>query len=315
MKSDQYLMPADIGELPASAVIASAHPRKDGSFTLRLEGLDRPAFLHRDDAAPLTEALGGSLEAWAGQKVVLDACDGLLTVAVPSKKEGRPLATRPPRPDPIQADNVEPAPQSQERAPKPQVDDDDLEAPLPEGLRIADLLDNDEDDVDADEERLALPVRSKPEKFAMVRVHPTIAAKVRVIRVREGMEELRFVIAPGVLRQLEDADLGRVDRVTWHLAIEHRTRDLWVWEVSRDPKTWGVTRREAVRRAVSEWIAVTTREGQQGYFVRPSKAELPEPDWKGAPVDGTALVALAARNRIVTSMDHPVIRQLLTTGV
>jgi hypothetical protein len=76
---------------------------------------------------------------------------------------------------------------------------------------------------------------------------------------------------------------------------------------TRNP--WHESLAQAVEHAKLKWIRITANMHAGGYDVYEAEGELPEPEWPAHDID--ALVQVAFRGKIITSLDHPVVQSLL----
>ena len=66
---------------------------------------------------------------------------------------------------------------------------------------------------------------------------------------------------------------------------------------------------QAAELAKAAWIRITYNPHTSFYDVYEAQNNLPEPEWPAYDID--ALVQVAFRGRIVTSLDHPIVQSLL----
>ena len=100
------------------------------------------------------------------------------------------------------------------------------------------------------------------------------------------------------------------------LAMIHRSRTLFIWAStipSADAgrgRSWHESALTAKKIAEKNWSQDLSERAIGGYRVFPSEAKLPDPAW---PTDKTFqdYLEIAFRDRVVTSMDHPVVRKYL----
>lgn len=73
--------------------------------------------------------------------------------------------------------------------------------------------------------------------------------------------------------------------------------------------SWHQSMAEIVELAESSWVRTAANKGVGGYDVFVAEAKLAEPEWPSSTL--AELVQIAFRDKLITSPDHPVIRQLL----
>jgi hypothetical protein len=159
---------------------------------------------------------------------------------------------------------------------------------------------------------LMVPVK-KPHSQQFVRVHPTFRIPAApVITLKDDGES--FLLTPAVAAQLSTSDFAMVDLF---LAIS-RQNVLFVWPVpvpaeGRRANTWHTSGRDAAVRATAEWVKVTANHELKGYEVTvpPPLVKIPEPVW---PTDKTfnEILRIAFKDRVIETVDHPLIKRLLT---
>ena len=71
--------------------------------------------------------------------------------------------------------------------------------------------------------------------------------------------------------------------------------------------TWNESALEIVRSHAGRWLRVQSNRESGSYDVIEPVSDFPAPEW---PADPQAILKIAFRNRIITSADHPVVRQL-----
>lgn len=72
---------------------------------------------------------------------------------------------------------------------------------------------------------------------------------------------------------------------------------------------WHESLLQAVLRAKLVWLRITANKDLGGYDIFEATAKLPEPIWPDTTLD--ELLAIAFRGRIITTPDHPVVREKL----
>jgi hypothetical protein len=100
------------------------------------------------------------------------------------------------------------------------------------------------------------------------------------------------------------------------LTMIHRSRSLFIWSStiptadSGRGKKWYESALSAKNVAKTRWIKVVSDKSISGYRCFPSQGDLAAPVW---PTDKTfqEYLEIAFRDRIITSMDHPVVRKFL----
>ena len=152
-----------------------------------------------------------------------------------------------------------------------------------------------------------VPVK-KPSQQDFVRVHP--AAEYRenfaVVDLKDDREE--YLVHPTILSELS----GEVVYKTVFTAV-NRQGVVFLWPVRLpapdDRKTeWSRSAREAAELAKTQWVRMKANMSLGAYEITVAESVIADPVWPGLPF--SELVQVAFRERIITRLDHPVIRRL-----
>jgi len=73
--------------------------------------------------------------------------------------------------------------------------------------------------------------------------------------------------------------------------------------------SWHESRLQAVIRARSVWLRISSNDATKGYDIFEATASLPEPNWPDITLD--ELLEIAFRGRILATGDHPVVQEKL----
>jgi hypothetical protein len=156
---------------------------------------------------------------------------------------------------------------------------------------------------------LKIPVR-KPSKGAFCRVHPSEEYRIAtaVIDPDDGSRELYLVageLRPALVTEptLKPMLLATaVDRqgvlFLWPAALPKGDRDFDAWS----------SMREAINPATQGWVRVAWSDGLGAYDVAYATGDLGEPEWPDLPFQD--LLRIAFKDRFITTLDHPKLRQL-----
>jgi len=149
----------------------------------------------------------------------------------------------------------------------------------------------------------------KPKKPQFFRTH-TDSEMIFAAMLLE-QKELResYVVVHAVATQISEL----VRPVQLHAAID-RQNNVFLIPVQlpnesgiRNP--WHESLAQAVEHAKLNWIRITANMHSGGYDVYEAEGVLPEPAWPESDID--ALVQVAFRGKIITSLEHPVVQALL----
>lgn len=148
---------------------------------------------------------------------------------------------------------------------------------------------------------------TKPRKQWFVRVRPgdEWRTQVAVIELKDVGET--YVVDPSLAADLPQ-DISNIVLVT--AISRHGPVFLWPLRVPNSSRqdAWAQSALAASVAAETNWLRVTANMRAGAYDAAIATAALPEPEW---PEDSfEALFRLAFRERVIDSVDHPVIRQL-----
>jgi hypothetical protein len=153
-----------------------------------------------------------------------------------------------------------------------------------------------------------VPVR-KPNKQDFVRVHPGADYRmdVPIIELKEEREEY-IVRGSDLVGEL----VGEIVPKTLFTAI-NRQNVVFLWPVRLPDSNgremeWHRSMREAAETGMKEWVRVTANISLGAYEMSVAQSTMVEPTWPE--VTFQELVKLAFRDRLITTMDHPVIKRL-----
>ncbi len=150
---------------------------------------------------------------------------------------------------------------------------------------------------------------SKPKKPQFFRTHAAEDMTFAAMFLEQKEARESYVVLPNVAQEISEL----VRPVMLHAAID-RQNNVFLIPVplpgedgTRNP--WHESLAQAVEHAKLKWIRITANMHIGGYDVNEAQAELPEPEWPSHGID--ALIEVAFRGKIITSLDHPVVQSLL----
>jgi hypothetical protein len=148
----------------------------------------------------------------------------------------------------------------------------------------------------------------KPNPQDFVRVHPSpeFRDNFPVIELKEEREE--YVITVGLVPEL----VGEFVSKTLFTAI-NRQGVVFLWPVRLpDPEgkqmEWWRSMREAAELAMTQWVRTKANMSLGAYEMFVAESAMSEPTWPEATYQD--LIRLAFRDRLISSLDHPVIKRL-----
>lgn len=152
-----------------------------------------------------------------------------------------------------------------------------------------------------------VPAR-RPNQQEFVRVHPGEAYRdnFAMIDLRDDRED--YLVRPELMTSLA----SEITNKTLFTAI-NRQGVVFLWPVKLpapdDRKTeWARSAREAAETAVHKWVRVKANLHLGAYEIAVAEHEMSDPVWPDLPFQ--ELVRLAYRDRLVTAIDHPVVKRL-----
>ncbi len=149
----------------------------------------------------------------------------------------------------------------------------------------------------------------KPKKPQFFRTHASddMTFPAMILENKESREA--YVVVPEVAQEVSEL----VRPVMLHAAIDRQNNVSLIpvplpgEDGTRNP--WHESLAQAVEHAKLKWIRITANMHAGGYDVYEAEGELTEPEWPAHDID--ALVQVAFRGKIITSLDHPVVQSLL----
>jgi hypothetical protein len=150
---------------------------------------------------------------------------------------------------------------------------------------------------------------SKPKKPQFFRTHAADEMTFAAMLLEQKEARESYLVLPNVAQEVSEL----VRPVMLHAAID-RQNNVFLIPVplpgeagTRNP--WHESLAQAVELAKLKWLRLTANMHTGSYDVYEAQAELPEPEWPAHNID--ALVQVAFRGKIITSLDHPVVQALL----
>jgi hypothetical protein len=155
-----------------------------------------------------------------------------------------------------------------------------------------------------------VPIR-KPNKQDFIRVHPDAAYRENfaMVELKEDREEYLVSSAnPGLIAELS----AEIVNKTVYTAV-NRQGVVFLWPVrlpDADGKQmeWHRSAREAAEEATKRWVRVSANMSLGAYELIVAEAITAEPQFPE--VSYQELIRIAFRDRLITNLDHPVVRRL-----
>jgi hypothetical protein len=157
-----------------------------------------------------------------------------------------------------------------------------------------------------------VPVR-KPNRQDFVRVHPGEDYRLTPAAIIELTEDREvYLVPPDVASEVP----GEFSVATLYTTI-NRQGVLHLWPVKLPGpdgrhNEWHRSAAEAAERAMKRWVRVTANMSLGAYEIAEATGDIPEPEWPQFSLG--EMLQVAFRDRIVDSLDHPLIRRLRGTA-
>jgi hypothetical protein len=178
-----------------------------------------------------------------------------------------------------------------------------------EGFSLEDLRlsQNFADQIGVKKALLTVPVR-KPNRQWFIRVHADQDHRFQTGLLEFQEERESYLVAPPLWAELPGDLIPKV-----LLTAINRQGVVFLWPI-RLPGAdgrhdeWNRSALEAAQMAEKGWIKVVANMSLSAYEVYEATGDIPDPEWPEHDIE--ALIRIAFKDRLITSMDHPVIRKL-----
>jgi hypothetical protein len=158
-----------------------------------------------------------------------------------------------------------------------------------------------------------VPVR-KPKPQTFFRVHPDEKYRINVALLELEEDGDIYLVPPPVLAALPEHIAALVKEHTLYTCMT-RQGTVFLWHVKAVPgkgrAAWATSAREGASHAMKEWARIAWNHDLGAYEIVPAEEALkiPEPVWSNIP-PFQELLRIGFRNRIITTVNHPVIDAL-----
>ena len=149
----------------------------------------------------------------------------------------------------------------------------------------------------------------KPKKPTFFRTPLSEAMSFRTMVLEQKESRESYLVSPDVAQELN----GLVRAVMLYAAIDRQNNPFLIpvplpgEDGNLNP--WHDSLGQAVVRARKVWLRISANMQVGAYDIYIAEGTLPEPEWPDHDMD--ALVQIAFRGKIITSLDHPVVQSLL----
>jgi hypothetical protein len=148
--------------------------------------------------------------------------------------------------------------------------------------------------------------KPNPQDFVRVRPEPEFRENFAMIDLKEDREN--YIVHPEILPGL----LGEVTYATVFTVINRQgVVSLWPVKLSTpDSKRndWVRSAREAAEKAMTRWIRLKANMNLGAYEIHVAEDAMADPEWPD--LSFYDLLKIAYRDRMITALDHPVVRRL-----
>jgi hypothetical protein len=150
----------------------------------------------------------------------------------------------------------------------------------------------------------------KPNKSEWFRVRPGEDWRLQtaVLELEKGVERSTYLVAPSLW-----ADLSGEITPALLLTCVNRAGDLFLWRVKLPgadgrSNTWTDSALQIAKAAEDNWARMVSDTGNGIYTHYEPSTDLPDPRWPT--ISFREIIRIAFRDRMIESLDHPVIREL-----
>jgi hypothetical protein len=154
-----------------------------------------------------------------------------------------------------------------------------------------------------------VPVR-KPTKESFVRTHPDLAhwARFGLLEFKETGKT--YLLTPELAAEMQSKEEPTFCLANLVLSVDRKSNVfLWPVKIPRRESDWTNSARRAAEHARSEWVRLIPNMSTHCYDIAVAKDQNLEPVW---PTESYKdVLGVAFSNRVISSMLHPVVQELL----
>lgn len=154
---------------------------------------------------------------------------------------------------------------------------------------------------------VSVPVR-KPGRQEFVRTHPDLDMWLETAVLEVKADRLNYLVEPSLVPHLPGEAVPKVlvTSMTTHGAV-------FLWPIKLQDELgrhdeWNAVALEAAERARTKFIRIVANIGASTYDVLEATGSFPEPEWPDLKLN--VLLAMAFKDRVIDSLDHPVLKRL-----
>jgi len=160
-----------------------------------------------------------------------------------------------------------------------------------------------------------VPMRKPTSGQMWFRTHPDDEYRLAVALIELKDERELYIVSPVIVRELP---LTMFYIATLQLSIS-RQGNVFLWPLrhasndGKDNTAW-ISARDAAVRARTRWTQIGWNPQNRAYDIEHAPANIPEPEWPDPQKYPMAkFLEIAAKDRLIKSVDHPVLQSLTGT--
>ncbi len=154
-----------------------------------------------------------------------------------------------------------------------------------------------------------VPVR-RPNGHTFIRVHPGQDYRYPVDLIELPEEEDTYLISSNEVA----AALDEVRKPCLLYTAITRQGTVFMWPVklprgNKKVMAWHTSASEAAEKAMKDWVRINADMNLGAYKITVARGAIPDPEWPN--LTFKELLTIAFRDRLVSSLDHPLVRRYL----
>ena len=154
---------------------------------------------------------------------------------------------------------------------------------------------------------LSIVACRKPNSHAFVRVNPDETSFVETAIFEDKLEQEIYLVDKSLWGSIPQ----HIKPVCLFTTVD-RQGNVFLWPVKlpgqNRPNTWNESSLAAAKLAMSKWIRVESNREVAMYEAHVAQGRIPDPVWPTVPFG--ELLRLCFQNRLIDSVDHPVLQRL-----
>jgi len=154
-----------------------------------------------------------------------------------------------------------------------------------------------------------VPVR-RPNGHTFIRVHPGQDYRYPVDLIELPEEEDNYLISSNEVAAALDG--VRKPCMLYTAITRQGTVFMWPVKLPRGNKkvmAWHTSATEAAEKAMKNWVRINADMNLGAYKITVARGAIPDPEWPN--LTFKELLTIAFRDRLVSSLDHPLVRRYL----